>query len=64
MKKTLLTLGLSVVLAATLSAKDSLMMATTTSTDNTGLLDYLAPLFRKRYWYYIKMGCNRNRESY
>ena len=47
MKKTLVTLGLSVVLAASLSAKDALMMATTTSTDNTGLLDYLAPKFEK-----------------
>lgn len=28
-------------------AADSLMMATTTSTDNTGLLDYLAPHFEK-----------------
>ncbi len=28
-------------------AADSLMMATTTSTDNTGLLDYLAPYFEK-----------------
>lgn len=26
---------------------DSLLMATTTSTDNTGLLDYLAPVFQK-----------------
>lgn len=47
MKKTLVTLGLSVVLAASLSAKEALMMATTTSTDNTGLLDYLAPKFEK-----------------
>uniref|UniRef100_UPI0040471CEC substrate-binding domain-containing protein n=1 Tax=Aliarcobacter sp. TaxID=2321116 RepID=UPI0040471CEC len=46
-KKTLLTLGLSTILAMSLSAKDSLMMATTTSTDNTGLLDYLAPKFEK-----------------
>lgn len=46
-KKTLVTLGLSAVLASSLSAKDSLMMATTTSTDNTGLLDYLAPKFEK-----------------
>lgn len=29
------------------SADKTLMMATTTSTDNTGLLDYLAPEFRK-----------------
>ena len=46
-KKGLLTLGLSAVLASSLFAKDSLMMATTTSTDNTGLLDYLAPKFEK-----------------
>lgn len=45
-KKTLLTAGLSTLLAMSLSA-DSLMMATTTSTDNTGLLDYLAPQFEK-----------------
>lgn len=45
MTKALVTLGLSVALATTLSAKDALMMATTTSTDNTGLLDYLAPKF-------------------
>lgn len=47
MKKTLLALGLSAALVSSLSAKDSLMMATTTSTDNTGLLDYLAPKFEK-----------------
>lgn len=47
MKKSLLTFGLSVALASSLIAKDSLMMATTTSTDNTGLLDYLAPKFEK-----------------
>ncbi|GGD40532.1 tungsten ABC transporter substrate-binding protein [Malaciobacter pacificus] len=47
MTKTLVTLGLSTLLVTTLMAKDSLMMATTTSTDNTGLLDYLAPKFEK-----------------
>lgn len=47
MRKTLVTLGLSFALASTLMAKDTLMMATTTSTDNTGLLDYLAPKFEK-----------------
>ncbi len=47
MKKTLLTIGLSAVLGLSVSASDSLMMATTTSTDNTGLLDYLAPKFEK-----------------
>ena len=46
-KKTLFTLGLSATLLTGLNAKDSLMMATTTSTDNTGLLDYLAPKFEK-----------------
>lgn len=49
--KRLVRLGLSVVLASSLTsslmAKDTLMMATTTSTDNTGLLDYLAPKFEK-----------------
>lgn len=47
MRKTLVTLGLSAILASSLMAKDALMMATTTSTDNTGLLDYLAPKFEK-----------------
>ena len=46
-KLALLTASVSMVFATTLSAKDSLMMATTTSTDNTGLLDYLAPIFEK-----------------
>ena len=45
-RKTLLSVGLSTLLAMSLSA-DSLMMATTTSTDDTGLLDYLAPQFDK-----------------
>ena len=39
-------LVVSVALATSIQAKD-LMMATTTSTDNTGLLDYLAPKFEK-----------------
>ncbi len=48
MKKILITLGLSAALATTMMAKDSLMMATTTSTDNTGLLEQLIkPLFLK-----------------
>jgi tungstate transport system substrate-binding protein len=46
-RKTLLSVGLSTLLAISLSA-DSLMMATTTSTDDTGLLDYLAPQFEKQ----------------
>jgi len=45
-KKTLLGLGLGAMLASSMMAQD-LMMATTTSTDNTGLLDYLAPKFEK-----------------
>jgi ABC-type tungstate transport system permease subunit len=40
MKFFLASLGLSVVLASSLFA-DTLMMATTTSTEDTGLLDYL-----------------------
>jgi tungstate transport system substrate-binding protein len=47
MKKTILSLGLTALLTSNLLANDSLMMATTTSTDNTGLLDYLAPAFEK-----------------
>lgn len=47
MKKTLVALGLSVIVASSMMAKSELMMATTTSTDNTGLLDYLAPQFQK-----------------
>ena len=35
------------VLGVNTQAADSLMMATTTSTDNTGLLDYLIPYFEK-----------------
>lgn len=40
-------LALVVMLATAGLANDVLMMATTTSTDNTGLLDELAPLFTK-----------------
>ena len=46
-KLSLLVASASMVFATGLMAKDSLMMATTTSTDNTGLLDYLAPKFEK-----------------
>jgi len=46
MKKTLVALGLSIAVASSAMASE-LMMATTTSTDNTGLLDYLAPKFQK-----------------
>jgi len=46
-KKTLFTLGLSTLLSMSLCANDTLMMATTTSTEDTGLLDYLAPKFEK-----------------
>jgi len=47
MKLKKITLLASVVLTTNLLAQDALMMATTTSTDNTGLLDYLAPKFEK-----------------
>ncbi|WP_294966688.1 substrate-binding domain-containing protein [Sulfurimonas sp.] len=44
-KLTLLVAALA--LSTSIQASDSLMMATTTSTDNTGLLDYLKPIFEK-----------------
>ncbi len=46
MKKMLAGLGFSVVIASGLFA-NSLMMATTTSTEDTGLLDSLAPKFKQ-----------------
>jgi len=39
--------GMAVLTCGAQEARAPLMMATTTSTDNTGLLDYLAPLFKK-----------------
>ncbi len=39
--------ALSLALVSSAFAADTLMMATTTSTDNTGLLDVLAPAFQK-----------------
>jgi tungstate transport system substrate-binding protein len=43
-----LIVGLALVLGGVAAAKAPVLrMATTTSTDNTGLLDYLAPLFQK-----------------
>ena len=45
-KKVLLSVLACAVLGVSASSNDSLMMATTTSTDNTGLLDYLAPKFK------------------
>lgn len=51
MKRLLRTLTLvlasTVLLASPAMAAETLMMATTTSTDNTGLLDYLAPKFQE-----------------
>jgi len=47
MKLKNLTVTASLLFATNLLAQDALMMATTTSTDNTGLLDYLAPKFEK-----------------
>lgn len=43
----LLLIGLLALPGGVLAAGDTLVMATTTSTDNTGLLDYLAPHFTK-----------------
>jgi tungstate transport system substrate-binding protein len=42
-----LLIGLLALPGGALAAGDTLVMATTTSTDNTGLLDYLAPHFTK-----------------
>ncbi|UCD78973.1 MAG: substrate-binding domain-containing protein [Desulfobacterales bacterium] len=42
-----LTLVVCLLPAVSLAEKKLLMMATTTSTDNTGLLDYLAPKFKE-----------------
>lgn len=45
---TLVLMLLGMLLAAgSIQAQQTLMMATTTSTDNTGLLDYLAPAFTR-----------------
>ena len=46
-KLALILAAATMTLSTSVFAKDSLMMATTTSTDNTGLLDYLAPKFEK-----------------
>ncbi|CZE48563.1 tungstate ABC transporter substrate-binding protein TupA [Campylobacter geochelonis] len=47
MKKSLALLALSFITALSLNAKDNdLLMATTTSTDNTGLLDAIAPIYK------------------
>ncbi len=43
----LMALAMAMPLASPALAADMLMMATTTSTDDTGLLDYLAPEFQK-----------------
>lgn len=43
----LTTLIIALILAAPAAQAETLLMATTTSTDNTGLLDYLAPLFQE-----------------
>ncbi|WP_022664837.1 substrate-binding domain-containing protein [Desulfospira joergensenii] len=45
--KSILAAVLFLIFASATSQADSLMMATTTSTDNTGLLDYLIPHFEK-----------------
>lgn len=46
-KKTCIMIGVALFLALPAWAGGTLMMATTTSTDNTGLLDYLSPLFTR-----------------
>lgn len=46
-KKSVLALFAGLLLAAPAAAEDTLMMATTTSTQDTGLLEYLEPIFKK-----------------
>ncbi|XPV76976.1 MAG: substrate-binding domain-containing protein [Desulfovibrio sp.] len=46
-KFTTLLLAVCLIGVYSIASAQSLMMATTTSTDNTGLLDYLAPKFQK-----------------
>lgn len=49
MQNKLALLALSFITALSLNAKDSdLVMATTTSTDNTGLLDAIAPVYKDK----------------
>lgn len=61
MKKIMLSLVMAVLCAVPALAKDDsvLKMATTTSTADTGLLDYLAPIFKKDTGYtleYVSVG--------
>lgn len=46
-KKIFLALAATALFAAPALAEDNLMMATTTSTQDTGLLEYLEPIFKK-----------------
>jgi tungstate transport system substrate-binding protein len=51
-----LILALSVpLLLAACSGKDELILATTTSTQDSGLLDVLVPMFEKEYGYKVKV---------
>ena len=47
LKKLFLPVLAAAFLAAPAQAADTLMMATTTSTQDTGLLEFLAPTFQK-----------------
>lgn len=47
LKKTLLSCAVALLLASPAAAESTLMMATTTSTQDTGLLEYLEPYFKK-----------------
>jgi len=46
-KLSIVVMAICILSISSLSFAKDLMMATTTSTDNTGLLDYLAPKFKK-----------------
>ena len=48
MKKTILMLSILALIATTASAETRIKMASTTSTQNSGLFDYLLPIFEKK----------------
>ena len=60
---TISLLLLGVAIPGSAANEKTLMMATTTSTDNTGLLDYSGAGIHEGYWYRVEMDRHRNRKS-
>jgi tungstate transport system substrate-binding protein len=50
----ILLVGLACVFVSTVHAQEELIFATTTSVQDTGLLDVLVPLFEKQHGYHVK----------